>query len=67
MLWAERVQTAGADRVLDRGCGMITELRSPKPVEVQGEGPGLAFALLDWGPDEPIRFLIELKTGELVL
>jgi hypothetical protein len=46
---------------------MITELRSPKPVEVEGKGPGLAFALIDRGPDEPIRFLIELKTGELVI
>ena len=46
---------------------MITELRNPKPVEVSNKGPGLAFALIDRGPDEPIKFLIELKSGDLVI
>jgi hypothetical protein len=42
---------------------MYTELRSPIPVVVEEKGEGYAIAVLDYGPDWHLIFVVVLNDG----
>lgn len=42
---------------------MFTQLDPPIPFDVEGKGEGLAIAVVDYGPDYDLRWVIILNKG----
>ncbi len=44
---------------------MFTELKQPLPLLVEGKGSGLAFAVIDYGLESDLIFVVILDNGEI--
>lgn len=45
---------------------MFTQLNPPLPLHVEGRGPGLAFAVIDYGPEHNLIWVTAIDdTGEI--
>ncbi|WP_336985579.1 hypothetical protein [Altererythrobacter aquiaggeris] len=42
---------------------MFTQLTTPLPVHVTDKGPGLAFAVIDYGPEHNLLWITALDDG----